>query len=107
MGCEKCGQQATGLSSEARNDFDDELEKGLQARLLFQKEEWRQELKQELFHEVSDLKNVAILIQANQESARGENGTSPKKCELVAEEPPVAGPGARAHPVFGRRTDVK
>jgi hypothetical protein len=40
------------------NDFDDELEKGLQARVLFQREEWREELKKEMNAEMLSLKNV-------------------------------------------------
>lgn len=54
-GCQKCGRGQTG---EGGNDFDDELERGLQARLLFQKEEWRAELKQELYQEVQASKDV-------------------------------------------------
>ena len=55
--CDKCAQNE-GSPMQNRNDFDDELEKGLQARVLFQKEEWREEVKKEMYDQISSLKNV-------------------------------------------------
>ena len=56
VGCEKCGNSCSPIQN--RNDFDDELERGLQARVLFQKEEWREEVKKEMHGQVIDLRNV-------------------------------------------------
>lgn len=63
--CEHCSGRKF-QQTPPRNDFDDELEKGLQARVLFQKEEWREELKKEMNQEVSSLKSVPLVsLSAN------------------------------------------
>ena len=54
--CEKCGNSGSPIQN--RNDFDDELERGLQARVLFQKEEWREEVKNEMNDQIVNLRNV-------------------------------------------------
>jgi 2-methylcitrate dehydratase PrpD len=59
--CDKCAHME-GSPMQNRNDFDDELEKGLQARVLFQKEEWREEVKKEMYDQESKLKNVNELL---------------------------------------------